>query len=304
MIAVSPGIRYTDIDGLGCAVAYAELLRSEGREAKAVLPGPLNGTITPTVLSWKPQFDTDAPANAQLVIVDVSEPGFIANWRDPKQVIEVFDHHAGAEAYWRERIGDKSHIEFIGAACTLVYEEIERRGFADKLSQTSARLLYTGILSNTLYFRADLTSPRDHQAFDKLGKTANLPETWPARYFRETETGIMAGITKAAREDTKDDLAIPNLGLTIAISQLELWDAKDLVVNHQAEIKVAHDEQKLPWFHTSPSISEGKNYLYTENITLKTVLEQAIGAKFVGNVGQTPKMYLRKEILSRLYKLK
>ena len=214
----------------------------------------------------------------------------------------MFDHHAGAEDYWHKRIGEKSHIEFIGAACTLVFEEIKRRGYTGKLSETACRLLYTGILSNTLNFRAELTSPRDHQAYAELASRANLPADWAARYFHETESGIMADITRAAKEDTKE-LPIPNLGISIAISQLELWDAKELLANHQADIKRAHAGQKLPWFHTSPSISEGKNYLYTEDPNLKNLLTTTIGAKFEDNVGETTKMFLRKEILKRLYAL-
>lgn len=235
------------------------------------------------------------------MLVDVSNPDFIAGWRDLKYVVEIFDHHSGALEYWKEQIGEKAHIEFIGAACTLVFEEIKRRGYAAKLSETSARLLYTGILSNTLNFRAELTSPRDHQAYAELAKPAHLPTEWAATYFGETETTIMSDVTRAVKDDTKE-LELPHFGFA-AISQLELWDAKGLFTNHLDDIKHAHEGQDLPWFHTSPSINEGKNFLYCEDSQLKKLLAHATGAKFDGDLGYTSRLWLRKEILKALYSL-
>jgi len=54
------------------------------------------------------------------------------------------------------------------------------------------------------------------------------------------------------------------------------------------------------WFLTSPSINEGKNYLFTKNPEMKKLLEKLIGAKFNGDIGTTDKLWLRKEILKEL----
>lgn len=35
---VTTGQAFADIDAVGCAIAYAELLRAEGKSAEAVLP--------------------------------------------------------------------------------------------------------------------------------------------------------------------------------------------------------------------------------------------------------------------------
>jgi inorganic pyrophosphatase/exopolyphosphatase len=302
-IAVTPGAAYSDIDGMGCAVAYAELLRAEGKDAHAVLPGRLNDTITTTVRSWKPEFATEAPADAKLVLVDVSNPQFIASWRSLDHVIEVYDHHSGAEQFWADRIGERAHIEFIGAACTLIWEQYVKRGHTEKISQTSARLLLTGILSNTLNFNAGLTHKRDRDAFVALKPLAKLPEDWPSGYYHEMEASIMADVKRAVADDTKV-VDVPNLKLTVAIGQLELWDASDLLPKYCPEIKEALTRDGHLWFHTSPSISEGRNYLYTTDESVKKLLTRAIGAKFNGDIGHTTRLYLRKEILKALYALK
>jgi hypothetical protein len=51
---------------------------------------------------------------------------------------------------------------------------------------------------------------------------------------------------------------------------------------------------------TAPSISEGKNYLFTKSKDIKEVLENKIGAEFEGDIGVTGKLWLRKEILREL----
>ena len=54
------------------------------------------------------------------------------------------------------------------------------------------------------------------------------------------------------------------------------------------------------WLLTSPSISEGKNYIYSKNEEIKKLLAKTIKAKFVGDLGTTNKLWLRKEILKKL----
>src|SRR3989344_4504224 len=55
-IIVTTGQPFTDIDALACAIAYTELLRLEGKDAEAVLPGPLNKSITNEIKSWNLKF--------------------------------------------------------------------------------------------------------------------------------------------------------------------------------------------------------------------------------------------------------
>ena len=55
-IIVTSGQPFTDIDALACTLAYTELLNLEGKNAFAVLPGPLNKSITEKIKSWNLDF--------------------------------------------------------------------------------------------------------------------------------------------------------------------------------------------------------------------------------------------------------
>lgn len=91
----------------------------------------------------------------------------------------------------------------MGAACTQVFEKWEQSGLLKEISETSARLLMCGILDNTLNFGADITTERDHHAYGMLKKYANLPEDWPARYFRDCQKVILQNLSASLKHDTK-----------------------------------------------------------------------------------------------------
>lgn len=303
VIAVTSGQPFSDIDALACAIGYAQLLLLQGQPARAVLPGPLNESIVTSIKNWGLDYDQTAPAGTPAILVDVSTPEVIADFAKG-HVIEVFDHHSGHENYWIEQIGKNAvHIEFVGACATLIWEEWKRSGHTAKISQSSARLLYTAIASNTLNFKAALTTQRDHKAFAELEPFTNLPKDWIATYYHELEAAVMNNLHAAIVNDTKIQLW-PHQNLTVVMGQLERWDGSQLLVQHLDEVKAALASfNQGPAMMTIPSISEGKNYLYAPDPQIQQLLNRAIGATFAGELGQTSKLYLRKEILKALAKL-
>lgn len=52
-----------------------------------------------------------------------------------------------------------------------------------------------------------------------------------------------------------------------------------------------------------PSISENKNYIYTESEKIKDLLKKIITVNFAGGVGVTDKLWLRKEIRKKLLEM-
>ena len=92
-IIVTSGQPFTDIDALACTLAYTELLNLEGKNAFAVLPGPLNKSITEKIKSWNLDFlKKPESKNAKYILVDISDPNFFANFVKEKDVVEIFDH--------------------------------------------------------------------------------------------------------------------------------------------------------------------------------------------------------------------
>ena len=110
--------------------------------------------------------------------MDVSEPSHIASAVYMDKVVEVYDHHYGYADYWEKRIGDKAKIEMIGACATFIWEEFVLRNQSEDISDISANLLYTGIISNTLNFNASVTHERDITASNQLKKIITLPDNW------------------------------------------------------------------------------------------------------------------------------
>lgn len=298
-ISITTGEPFIDIDGLACVIAYAELLKLEGSDADAVLTGTLNSSITATVNSWNFNYSSLFDKNTtQFVVVDLSDPNHIPKVALQGNIIELFDHHFGNERYWNKRLGKKSHIERIGACATLIWEEFVKRKRNKDISTTSANLLYTAIFSNTLNFKASVTTNRDVKAFNELKKYFKLPGNWIEKYFEEAEESLLENPGEAIKNDTK---GTGEAAKKIVIGQIELWNSRKFMSENLSTIEqILRGFGTDKWFMTSPSISEGKNYLFTKNDEIKTILEKAIGAKFDGDLGVTNKLWLRKEIIKEL----
>jgi inorganic pyrophosphatase/exopolyphosphatase len=299
-IVVTSGWRYTESDLLACSIAYTELLKSEGKDASTILPGVLNKSITKDIQKWNLDFKKDLRnKDVKFVVVDVSNPEYFAKFVEENKIIEICDHHTGFENYWKNKLGKKSKIEMIGACATLIWEEFERRN-KGKISKTSANLLYTAIISNTLNLNAQITHKRDIVALNKLKKLTSLPKNWTEKYFTDQDKSVYENPIEEIINDTHTE-NIPQFRGNIIIGQLELWNSKKFIKKHTPEIERALKSFGKPvWFMTSPSISEGINYIYTKNGEIKKLLTKSIGAKFKGNLGTTKTLWLRKEILKKL----
>jgi inorganic pyrophosphatase/exopolyphosphatase len=305
-IIITSGKRYTDIDGLSCALALRDLLVLEGKNAETVLTGKLNHSVTNNLkklgLSFRSKF-TDKDKETKLILVDVSELDQIPLSVDIEKVREVYDHHVGSKKFWKEKIGDEAKIEPLGACATLIWEEYKKRGMAGKISPKNAELLMMAIVSNTLNFNASITNQRDRKAFRELGKYASLNKNQIAKYFSEQAELIENDVKKGINNETKVQ-KIFNTNQVLVIGQLELWDGKNFIKKYLKEIDEVLSSFKNPdYFMNVPSISEGKNYIYAKSAVVKEMLTKAIGAKFEGDSAVTPNLWLRKEILERIYQL-
>ncbi len=306
-IIIAAGDLYTEIDVLACAIAYKELLTLQGKDSRVVLPGPLNKSITKSMLTWPLVYDKTIEhvdmGTSEFVIVDISEPAHIAKFVDHKRIIRLFDHHFGFEKYWQEKYGDKASIERVGACATQIFEEYEKAHLVEKISPLSANLLYAAIVSNTLLFKATVTDKRDIVAFDKLKKYIDLPNNWIEMYFREQGEFAMNHPYKAVKEDTIT--ITTGLPYDLTIGQLELWDSREFISKNIDEaVRALRDIDTLHWFLTSPSISEGINYIYAQDSDVKKLLENILSVQFVDNQAVTSKLIMRKEIKRMVLNMK
>jgi inorganic pyrophosphatase/manganese-dependent inorganic pyrophosphatase len=306
-IGVTQALYTSDMDSLACSIAYTELLNLEGKDATAYVPKEPTNSVTSEIKSWDFKYEEEPKIkdleNMLFVMVDTTDPHTFPKFVKEDNIIEVYDHHVGYEDYWVKKLGEKAKIEMIGACATLIWEEFKKRGVSDKISQTSAKLLYAAIVSNTLNFKATLTSPRDAQAFKELAPIADIPRDWIEKYFIDQEEYIYKNTRQAILDDVKI-IDFPNIGAKITIGQLELWDSKKFVTDYKPLIKEVLDNfGNQRWFFNAPCISMGKTYTFTENEDIRIILEKNLGFIFENGVGETNRLIERKEFVKAILDL-
>lgn len=301
MKVVTSGAAYIDIDAYAGCIAYAELLSLQGIPAVAASGAAWNESITPTVRSWAAPLIIDyiPAADDRFVLIDVSEPDHFDRMVVLERVEEVIDHHPGFEEYWRDKLGKRAKIEFIGAACTLVYERWKEAGLAGKMSETSARLLVAGILDNTLNFKAQVTTKRDRAAYDELLKLANLDDSWAGQYFSEAQATILADVGPSLANDTKTLRFISFPGKPVVVGQLVVWEAGEVLDKYLGTVSQVMERKSPQWLINLVGVSEGRSYLIARDTAVKEWVAKVLGATFDGPVAKANRLWLRKEIIKR-----
>ncbi|MEJ0072876.1 MAG: DHH family phosphoesterase [Candidatus Saccharibacteria bacterium] len=295
---MTSGSQFLDIDAYGGCVAYAELLQCQGKPAQAASSAPLNESITAMIRSWDAPLATDYQPQPDdtFTLIDVSDPEFFDPMVDMARITGVIDHHTGFEEYWQDRLGEKAAIDFIGAACTLVYEQWQQANRLSDISRLAARLLVAGILDNTLYFRSGVTSERDQAAYGELMKRADLPATWPAQYFTDCQAAIEADLPGALHSDTK--IITESDVLPGRMGQLVIWNGKDLLARRREDIAAAYGEES-DWLVSVVSIDENCNYFLAGSAVIQAKFAKLMNVEFREGLAVSDRLWLRKEILKR-----
>ena len=293
-IVVTSGRKYIDIDAYASIIAYRELLKKQGNNATASTLSTLNQSIPPLILELKYHLDpVDTSKEAKYIVLDTSNPGFFDERVTNDNLVEVIDHHAGFEDYWKNYQNIKTQIEFIGSVCTLIYEKIIRSGHVEILDTDLCKLLVAGILDNTLNLKASITTDRDRSAYNELLKLGKVPEDFYKEYFSACETEIMKDFEKAI----KDDLKIEKAGtLPEVIGQMIVLNLDNFDQEKMNEIFAAYPE----WMMNVILLEEGKSYIYFGGDGVGQRLEQLFDKKCGGdNLLALDKFLLRKQIMKK-----
>lgn len=299
-ILITAGSTYLDIDAYACMVAMAELLNKQGRTAVAYSQAPCNYSVCEW-LAEEGQILRALPPDAseedlEYIIVDVSDPEFLKNSVPLDRVTEVYDHHIGFEDYWREKIGNGAHIEFIGAAATLIYREWQRAGLQDKMSRKTALLLIAAILDNTLNLTSSNTTEEDRTVFSALCTHAGVGEEFRAAYFSEVQKSVEADLKNALFGDIKTVRDNPVLPPRVA--QLCVWNAKS-VLNRLSEIRSWFVPFGEPWMINLIDLSGNCCYFVCDDGSHQEKIARVFDVCFEAGIAKTEAPYLRKQIIKK-----
>lgn len=297
---ITAGSTYLDIDAYACMVAMAELLNLQGIPALAFSEAPCNYSVCSS-LTMEGQIACKLPSDfdgndAKYIIVDVSDPEFLKNSVPLDRVIAVYDHHVGFEDYWTSRIGDGSHIEFIGAAATLIYREWERTGLTHEMKISTAKLLIAAILDNTLNLTSSNTTPEDIEVFRALCAYADVGEEFRASYFFEVQKSVEADLQNALFGDIKTVRDNPVLPPRVA--QLCVWNAEN-VLARLSELRDWFVPFGEPWMINLIDLSGNCCYFVCEDESYGEKIARVFDVCFEAGVAKTEKPYLRKQIIKK-----
>jgi len=300
MIIVTSGNRYIDIDAYSGCIAYAYLLNLKGIEARAVSTAKPNESITTNLLNLDTKLDKYQESNSnQFVIIDVSNKDFFDTMVNESNIIEIIDHHYGYEEYWKNKLGEKFKIEFIGAVATIIVELYEKENLLNKMTKDIAELLMSAILDNTLNFKAKVTTKRDKIAYEKLETIVNYKGNYAEKYFLECQQEIEKDLVKAIENDTKIEKI--NDILPTVFGQLVVWDKKYILDNE----KVLYDTLSNigdDWMFNLICLKDEKSYIIAQDTEIKQKLEKLLNERFEDNIMKMQEVWLRKEIIAKALK--
>lgn len=297
---VTAGQKGADADVLGCAVAYAELLRAEGIDAVAYIPGAFTGSVTPALLKLNPVFVTNIESRPddRYVLVDISDPKHFAQCVDASRIDALFDHRKGYEQYWDERLGTAARIEMVGSCGTLIYEQFVARVGINTITKASGTCLLAAIASNCLAMKSRITTDRDRVAYRDLLHVLGYTDAWIDEYFIDQQNQIVPKLVDFIRADTKTFTTDEG---EFAIGQVELWDAGPVVASRTQEfIEAMKEYETIPWFVNVLSLGEEKGYFVSTSKRGIEAAQHVFNATFDGPVAKMNEMQLRKELMVAL----
>ena len=294
MIILTVGNSYIDIDGYASCIAYRELLKKQGIEAKFISSAPLNYSITNTLLNFSYHLDKHKiEVEDKFIILDLSNKNFFPDFVAETNIIELIDHHPGYENYWNEKLKENAIIEKIGSVATIIVEKYEKYNLLETIDKNIAKLLMAAILDNTLNFTAKITSKRDIIAYQKLEKITgdfNFSET----YFKECQNTIESKLEESIVNDLK--IQKTNEFLPDILGQLTIWDVNELLKKKNM-IRQTMNKYGNKWVINIISLKDNISYIMYSDNDIKNKLNKLFDCNYNDEILLIKPAKLRKEII-------
>ncbi len=180
----------------------------------------------------------------RLIMVDHNEADQSIRGIENADVVEIIDHHRLAPEKTRTPIYVASKP--VGSTCTIVYQHY--LSFGEKLDVPAAKILLSGILSDTVLLKSPTATAEDHAAVRELADIAGVDY----RAFGEE----MFSRTSVLSDKDPDQLITADFkvyreyGFSAGIGQVEVVTLEDLEENIEAlrnALDHVAERQKLDW---------------------------------------------------------
>jgi manganese-dependent inorganic pyrophosphatase len=185
------------------------------------------------------------PPRLKIILVDHNEPRQAIAALEEAELLEILDHHRLGNPYTHQPI--RFTVDVVGSTSTLVSEQTAEAGLS--MPPNLAGALLAGLLSDTLILTSPTTTPRDHDAADRLARWAFVGgsplkgET--VESFGKALLAAGAGLSNRKPEEvvSTDIKAFEAGGFKFAIAQAEVTDLMQLR-EHREPLTKALDDLK------------------------------------------------------------
>lgn len=292
-----------DLDGSACSFAYAEFLKkSSNINVIAGIFGKIHreALFVFNKFSIPKMQDADKLRNLEnynFVLVDASDLKGISRRVIPNKVIEVIDHRKINDSYMFQN--SKVQIELVGSAATLIAEKFYNEKI--DISKESSVLLYSAIISNTINFKANVTTDRDRNMASFLKSKLDLPKDYAHDMFY-----FKSRFSTSLKETIIHDFAYFSFSdKSIGIAQLEIVDVDKFIKENLSELnsilKNLKEDRKFDFiFLSCIDIESGFNVFLVIDDNSKSLVEDSLSVKFDNNLCKRPGIIMRKEITPKL----
>jgi len=196
------------------------------------------------------QRDLLNPPRLKVILVDHNEPRQAIASLEEAELLEILDHHRLGNPYTHTPI--RFSVDIVGSTSTLVTERTIEAGLS--LPPALAGLLLAGVLSDTLLLKSPTTTPRDHEAVERLARWAFSGGS-PLKGETIESFGkavLSAGVGLMEREPSEivntDVKVYESGGYKFAIAQVEVTDLVTLTENLTAlknALNIMHERKNL-----------------------------------------------------------
>ncbi len=287
-----------DLDGYACAIAYAEFLNKTGKKAAPVIFGTphIEARYLVDKLKFKHENEISNLRGAKnTILVDASTVRGLDRSIETASVKEIVDHRKVNDGPRFKNA--QLNIELVGAAATLITEKFSKENIG--ISKPAATLLYGAIVSNTLNFRATLTTERDIETAKWLVEKAEPSDTFAKEMFLAKSE--LSG--SKLKETLWGDIAQFSAETAVlGIAQLEIVGAKKLLETRLDEIlkelrEIADVEGFDRTFLNILALDENCNYFVALDGKTEELLGHVLGITFEGHIAKKKGFLMRKQLI-------